>query len=160
MGDDSVESSPNLRVQKMKDYALTIEYKHLMHHAPGGVFVIPSADDIRVWHGVIFVRRGVYRNGIFRFTMRLPREYNDRDTWPVIHFTSSVFNPLVDPASGQLDLRVAYPLWNPKNHYVVTALTFIKKIFYIKSFAEYTDHVPNPNAQVKTYTSPPLSFRP
>lgn len=49
------------------DYRLTIEYKHLKQNAPGGVFVIPSVNHLRIWYGVIFVRRGHYANGVFKF---------------------------------------------------------------------------------------------
>lgn len=50
-----------------EDYRLTIEYKHLRQNAPGGVFVIPSVNHLRIWSGVIFVRRGHYANGVFKF---------------------------------------------------------------------------------------------
>lgn len=55
------------KLQTLKDYRLTIEYKHLKQNAPGGVFVIPSVNHLRIWYGVIFVRRGHYANGIFKF---------------------------------------------------------------------------------------------
>ena len=47
----------------MRDYKLSIEYKHLKQHCPGGVYLVPSFDDIRLFHGVIFVRRGAFTNG-------------------------------------------------------------------------------------------------
>eukprot|EP00640_Fibrocapsa_japonica_P002710 CAMPEP_0113946876 /NCGR_PEP_ID=MMETSP1339-20121228/60793_1 /TAXON_ID=94617 /ORGANISM="Fibrocapsa japonica" /LENGTH=257 /DNA_ID=CAMNT_0000953179 /DNA_START=111 /DNA_END=884 /DNA_ORIENTATION=- /assembly_acc=CAM_ASM_000762 len=122
------------QMQALRDYKLTIEYKHLKQHAPGGVFVIPSFESLRVWWGVIFVRRGHYSKGIFKFRVDLPDEYNGPNTWPKVTFTSRVFNPLVFPQTGELDLKSAYPEWNPERHYMVTVLTFLKKIFYMKSF--------------------------
>lgn len=59
--------SPRFFKLNFKDYRLTIEYKHLKQNAPGGVFVIPSVNHLRIWYGVIFVRRGHYANGIFKF---------------------------------------------------------------------------------------------
>ena len=41
-----------------KDRAIGIEYSHLQKNAPAGVFVMPSLESLRVWHGVIFVRKG------------------------------------------------------------------------------------------------------
>ena len=38
---------------------------------------MPEFNDIRKYHGVIFVKKGLYRDGIFRFTLVLPKEYND-----------------------------------------------------------------------------------
>lgn len=97
---------------------------------------MPEFDDIRRLHGVIFVRRGLYRDGVFRFTMDLPQMYNDEGTHPVITFTPPIFNPLVDPETGILDLTVDESLreWQPDKHFIVTAVTFLKKIFYLKDY--------------------------
>ena len=46
--------------------------------------------------------------------------------------TSRRYSPLVDENTGELDVKGAYPDWDPARHYVVTVLTFLKKIFYVK----------------------------
>lgn len=56
----------------MRNYAIVIEYKHLAQHIPSSVFVLPSASSIRVWDGVIFIKHGIYRGGIFRFVLHIP----------------------------------------------------------------------------------------
>lgn len=89
---DLVDSS-----QHLKDLKLAIEFKYLMKHAPGGVYLLPEFEDIRRLHGVIFVRRGLYRNGIFRFVMTLPKMYNSLNTHPEIIFNPPIFNPLINP---------------------------------------------------------------
>ena len=124
------------REQALRDYKVTIEYKHLKSHAPGGVYLIPSLDDLRHFYGVVFVRRGPFTNGIFKFQLQLPRLYNDVNQHPQIVFTSYVYNPHVDPKTGELDIQSAYPKWDPSRHYLVTVLTFLKKIFYAKSFED------------------------
>jgi ubiquitin-protein ligase len=124
------------REQALRDYKVTIEYKHLKSHAPGGVYIVPSMDSLRKFYGVIFVRRGPFTNGIFKFKLELPSLYNDVNTHPIIQFTSRVYNPYVDPETGILDIKTAYPLWDPARHYLVTVLTFLKKIFYAKAFDE------------------------
>lgn len=131
----------------LKDFRLAIEFKYLMKHSPGGVYLMPQFDDIRKLNGVIFVRRGLYRNGIFRFQMTLSKNYNSINNHPEIKFTPQVFNPLIDE-SGKLDLRLdeACREWQPEKHFIVTALTFLKKIFYMKSFQQFA-HVPNENAR-------------
>jgi ubiquitin-protein ligase len=118
----------------LRDYKVTIEYKHLKSHAPGGVYLIPYLDSLRHFHGVIFVRRGPYTNGIFKFTLTLTPTYNDVNQHPVIRFLSHVYNPYVYETTGELDIKTAYPRWDPSRHYLVTVLTFLKKIFYAKSF--------------------------
>lgn len=67
--------------------------------------------------------------------VELPPDYNDIGTWPVIRFTSSVFNPMVSPKTGELDLKSVFPEWVPGKHYMVTALTYLKKVFYMKDFS-------------------------
>jgi len=124
--------SPAGRTQALKDLKLTIEYKHLKQNSPGGVLVVPSFEDLRVWNGVIFVRKGSYQDGIFKFTINIPSEYNDKNVWPEVRFVSEVFNPYVNPQTGLLDLRSNYPQWDPNSHFMITVLTFVKKIFYLK----------------------------
>lgn len=134
--------------QHIRDFKLAIEFKYLMKHAPAGVYLMPAFDNIRRLHGVIFVRRGLYRDGVFRFTMDLPLMYNDENTHPIITFTPPIFNPLVDPVTGILDLTVDESLkeWQPDKHFIVTALTFLKKIFYMKDYEGFS-HFLNQDAR-------------
>jgi len=90
--------------EHLKDFKLAVEFKYLMKNAPSGVFLMPQFDDIRKLHGVIFVRRGLYRNGVFRFKMDLPKSYNSYNAHPIITFTPPVFNPLIDNTVSYLDL--------------------------------------------------------
>jgi ubiquitin-protein ligase len=107
-GYDAMASTPDEftseeTIQHLKDFKLAIEFKFLMKHAPGGVYLMPELDNIRRLHGVIFLRRGLYRDGVFRFQMNLPQAYNDVGTHPEIKFTPPVYNPLIDPV-------VSYPV--------------------------------------------------
>lgn len=58
---------------------------------------MPEFDNIRILHGVMFVRRGLYRDGVFRFIIQLSKEYNCLNQHPVISFTPPVFHPLIHP---------------------------------------------------------------
>jgi len=128
-------TSESEREQALRDYKLTIEYKHLKQHSPSGVYLLPSPASLRLFHGVIFLRRGMYSNAIFKFTMELPQGYNDINTFPKITFDTKVYNPHVSE-QGILDLTAAYTKWDPHRHYLVTVLTFLKKIFYIKNYGD------------------------
>lgn len=139
------------REQALRDYKVTIEYKHLKSHAPGGVYLIPSMNDLRHFYGIIFVRRGHFTNGIFKFQLRLPPRYNDVNMWPQIIFSSYVFNPYVDAKTGELDIKSTYTSWDPSRHYLVTVLTFLKKIFYAKTIKDATA---NPEAKKMMETDP------
>jgi len=87
--------SNEIVAQHMRDLKLAIEFKYLMKHAPSGVYLMPQMDDIRQLHGVIFVRNGLYRSGVFRFKMDLQKQYNSVNSYPKIYFITPVFNPLV-----------------------------------------------------------------
>ncbi|GAB5036747.1 ubiquitin-conjugating enzyme subfamily protein [Nannochloropsis oceanica] len=138
--------------QAVKDYKIMVEYKWLKRQAPAGVYLLPSSHSssspstttttpsssspspfLRSWHGVAFIRRAVYGRGVFKFVLSLPPAYNDRDTWPRVRFlTLPLFHPMVHPRTGELDIRSFYPAWDPDRHYIVTVLTLLKKIFYMK----------------------------
>lgn len=88
--------------QHLKDLRIAVEFKSLSKQGPGGVYLMPHLDDIRQFYGVIFVRRGLYKNGIFRFKMTLPSNYNSLGSTPQIIFTPPIFNPLVHPKVNNL----------------------------------------------------------
>lgn len=82
-----------------------------------------------VWHGIIFLRGGHYKNGVFRFVMHIPLEYPEIP--PSIFFTTKVYNPCIDIRTGELDLSVQFPEWNASKNFILLIITFIKRIFYI-----------------------------
>ncbi|TYZ62409.1 hypothetical protein PybrP1_010219 [[Pythium] brassicae (nom. inval.)] len=135
-GAEQMSSLQRYRSQTMKDYGLMIEYKHLRQHVPGGIYVLPSFDETRVWFGTIFIHTGLYRNGIFKFTIFLPDNYNGPGTYPRIVFNTSIFHPYVyaELQSRELDLTPKFPEWDPELHYMVAVLTYLKSIFYMKDF--------------------------
>ena len=53
---------------------------------------------------------------------------------PEVFFTTDVFHPLVDEATGKLNLKAQFPVWRNNVDYIVFILVFIKKIFYMKKF--------------------------
>jgi len=128
------ETGKSRYIAKLKDYTLLMEFKKLKHQAPPGVYVLPSAYSLRLWHGVIFLRKGLYKNGIFKFFLKIPESYPDNG--PKVVFLSQVFHPLIDPSTGELDLSIQFPKWTPNKDYIVLLLAYIKKIFYNTSFWE------------------------
>jgi len=122
--------------QSVRDIKLAIEFRNLKQSAPSGVYILPSIHNIRLYFGVIFIRRGAYANAVFKFTIKLPTMYNGINTWPTVIFTapSNIYNSYIDYDTGELNVKEAFPRWDPQKHYLVTLLTYIKKIFYIKNF--------------------------
>ena len=123
--------------QSMKNYHLHVEYRHLHQHAPPGLFVLPSFTDIRTWFGVVFLRSGVYRDAIFKFRVDIPFNYPEDGALPSVTFASDVFHPLIDAATGKLELSGRFPTWTAGKDYIIHVLLFVKKIFYVKDFAQF-----------------------
>ena len=88
-------------IEALRAYKISVEYRMLGEAAPSGVMVLPEIDNIRKFHGVAFIRSGAYRRGIFRFTMELPVDYNSEGSFPIVVFSPSIFNPLVDAFTGK-----------------------------------------------------------
>ena len=82
--------------------------------------------------------------------MHCPPKYNDAMTHPQIKFSSYVYNPHVHQETGLVDITVAYPKWDPSKHFLVTVLTYVKRIFYVKDYKEMTpdeqQRLPNQDA--------------
>ena len=157
---ESTSEKSEYASQHLKDVKLALEFKHLGKHAPGGVYLMPELDNIRKLHGVIFVRRGLYRDGVFRFVMTLPPEYNDINTHPSIFFTPPIYHPLIHPISGELNLRVEDSIkeWVPSKHFCLTALVFLKKIFYLKSYDQFESSLVANESARQQFNNEPSMF--
>ena len=81
--------------EKLRDYQLLVEYTSLKAYSPLGVYILPQIANMRVWHGVIFIRQGEYKGGIFRFKIDLPYDYPM--TSPSVFFHTYVYHPLIHP---------------------------------------------------------------
>ncbi len=85
--------------------------KHLQKFCPSGVYILPQFDDLKgkllnklVWHGAIFVREGPYKDGIYKFEIKIPSTYPKSP--PEVYFTSETNHPLIDKQKGKLDISV------------------------------------------------------
>lgn len=90
-------------IKNLCEYSLLHQYQRLQDNAPSGVYVVPSRDSLYQWHGVIFVARSFYSQGIFRFVIDIPQSYPE--DMPVVRFVSEVYNPMVGD-DGVLDMRL------------------------------------------------------
>ena len=111
-------------------HLLLNEYRHLLLHLPSGMVVVPSFETLLIWHGVLFVKEGWFKGGVFKFHIDIPVDYPA--SAPRVTFDSQVFHPLVDRGSGALDLSPAFPTWTPGRDYLVLVVSYLKKIFFKK----------------------------
>ena len=54
-----------------------------------------------VWHGVVFVRFGIFKDGKFKFRINFD-DFPKKP--PKVHFMSEVWHPMVNHETGLLDL--------------------------------------------------------
>ncbi|KAL7633749.1 UNVERIFIED_CONTAM: hypothetical protein RMT77_015703 [Armadillidium vulgare] len=112
------------------EYTLLAEYNLLQKQRVAGVYVIPSANSPMVWFGVIFIRQGLYQGGIFRFALHIPENYPDGDV-PSVFFETPVFHPLVDPETGELEVKKGFSnKWRRNVHHLWHVLLYLRRIFY------------------------------
>ena len=135
----------------------------MKENAPSGVYIVPALlqppspstskpdkiDIMNIFYGVIFVRRGMYRNAIYKFQIILPANYNSPQSFPKVYFFSEVMHPYVSanpiPPNGdnapkyELNLQMAHLIgraWNPKKHALISVALCIKKLFFLTQFEE------------------------
>ncbi|XP_029576895.1 AKT-interacting protein isoform X3 [Salmo trutta] len=97
------------------EYSLLAEFTLVIKQKLPGIYVQPSYKSALMWFGVIFIRHGLYQDGVFKFTVYIPDNYPDGEC-PRVVFDIPVFHPLVDPVSGELDVRRAFTKWSSVPH--------------------------------------------
>ena len=58
-----------------------------------GIYILPKATNAREWTGCVFVRKGIYQGGIFRFVMAVPPDWPTTTLLPKITFDAPLFQP-------------------------------------------------------------------
>lgn len=111
------------------EYSLMSEYLLLMKQQLSGVYVMPSANSAFMWFGVLFIRQGLYQGGVFRFTVHIPDNYPDGDC-PDLVFEPPIFHPLVDPKTGELDIKRNFQKWRKNVNYLWQVLLCARRAFY------------------------------
>ncbi|XP_029163581.1 protein crossbronx homolog [Nylanderia fulva] len=119
----------------LQEYNIISEYKMLCSQDLKGIYVIPSALDSFLWFGVQFVRQGIYKGGVFRFTISLPPNFPLGDC-PKVVFETQVFHPLINPENRELCTTWGFPEWR-RNNRIWQLIQYITKIF-IKLDAKMT----------------------
>lgn len=123
---------------------LITEYDSLKQYSPSGIYTIPSPSNSYIWHSIIFVRQGYYKNGVFPFDIEIPKDYPS--SRPSIFFKTFVFHPLIDPDTGQLSLDCKFENWMPGKDFIFSILAYIKHIFYFQDLWTITRFLLNPRA--------------
>ena len=93
--------------------------------ASGSVYVMPSKNHSLVWDGIIFVRSGPFKSGIFRFVLQLESNFPSQKFPPVIKLLTPLVHPLVSDDTLIFDSSSAFNTWNDSDH-IYEILKFLK----------------------------------
>ena len=141
-----VFASP-LLAESILNKTLLIELKHLQKFCPPGIYIIPQSDNIKIWHGIIFPREGIYRDGIFKYQIHIPMEYPNAA--PKVIFVSRVFHPLINQNTGELDLSEKFPKWEASKCFLVRVIYYIEEIFKIEEYYKNKNQTITPEIKKK-----------
>lgn len=86
---------------------------------------MPTKNHSLLWDGIIFVRAGPFKNGIFRFTLQLDSSFPTQKAYPCIRLLSPLMHPLVSEDTMVFDASSAFPTWSENDH-VYELLKFLK----------------------------------
>jgi len=111
------------------EYALMAEYNMLQKQKLPGVYVIPAAKSPLLWHGMLFIRQGLYQEGAFRFSLYIQENYPDGDC-PRVVFQPPIFHPVVNPETGELDVKRAFQKWRRNVNHLWQVLLYTRRVFY------------------------------
>ncbi|KDN50378.1 hypothetical protein K437DRAFT_267283 [Tilletiaria anomala UBC 951] len=112
-----------------------------------GVYIIPDEANLLTWHGVIFVRRGPYAGGIFRFDIHFLPSFLSGTAVPDVIFPPTLLHPLVDATTFRLSLLPRFSsasnataeAWNACRNSSVNLLRYIRDAFTVKVLNEVSE---------------------
>lgn len=109
------------------EFSLVKEYIFLQDERITQLYVIQSEQNPFLWFGVLFVDTGIYKGTVIRFNMLIDEKYPNSPC-PKIIFDPVPYHPLIDPETGLLDTKNAFPDWNTKTHKFHQLLYFVKRV--------------------------------
>ena len=128
LGAGSAQAPQSTYIQTLtRQQIISAEFAGLTNegHCPHGVYIVPSPNDPNLWHGVLFIHKGLYTGGIFKFTIMFPPHYPSVP--PKLRFTSEVYHPLISD-HGDFSLRPKGK-WIPAETHITNILHYVKHSF-------------------------------
>ncbi|KAI8887501.1 UBC-like protein [Backusella circina FSU 941] len=126
--EEETRLQPHLTSEYFQKYEIMTEFINLRNpnHCPMGVYVTPSAESTYLWYGVVFIHKGFYRSGAFKFRLNIPENYPNQP--PSVTFLTDMFHPLID-INGNVSMSQQFPIWRPHHDYLLHVLYFLKNMF-------------------------------
>ncbi|KAK0549258.1 hypothetical protein OC846_004154 [Tilletia horrida] len=105
-----------------------------------GVYLEPDTLNHSTWHGVVFVREGIFQGGIFRFDIVFPPSFPKLA--PQVFFPPTLLHPLLDPTTGRLSLALRFSSgWDARTCTVLELLLYLKSIFQPALLDQVTERI-------------------
>uniref|UniRef100_A0A8C9WHY8 Akt interacting protein n=1 Tax=Scleropages formosus TaxID=113540 RepID=A0A8C9WHY8_SCLFO len=114
------------------EYSLLAEFTLVIKQKLPGIYVQPSYRSALMWFGVIFIRHGLYQDGVFKFTVYIPDNYPDGDC-PVSIVVSTCF---VFYSEGSYVCTTVHFImrscfnWRRNHNHIWQVLMYARTIFY------------------------------
>lgn len=143
------QQQPSLRIPEniLVEQALAAEFVEVCRSPIDGIFVSPSARNKFAWFGVIFIRKGIFGGGIFRFKIEIPLDFPTSSNLPKVIFNQNIFHPLICSKTKELCLSRSFPDgWKREKHSLRRVLVVVQRSFY--SYDIETDKCINSEASV------------
>src|SRR5690349_6769091 len=86
---------------------------------------MPTKNQSLLWDGILFVRSGPFKAGIFRFTLQLDPGFPLQNSPPMLKLLDPVLHPLVAEETLIFDSSPAFPIWSENDH-IYELLKFFK----------------------------------
>lgn len=103
--------------------------KLLMTEFPsGGLYLMPEKSNSFKLQGIFFVRTGIFKNGVFRFSLLLEPTFPQQKHPPLITMEHSITHPLVSPDTLIFDSSSAFSSWKTDDH-IYELLKYFKYAF-------------------------------
>ncbi|EPB74738.1 ubiquitin--protein ligase [Ancylostoma ceylanicum] len=128
---DDVNNTYEFAVEARAAEPLRILPSQLARHALSSEFKYY----IIAWFGLLFIRRGIYGGGIFRFNVRIPSDFPATTSLPSVKFDLFIFHPNIDPSSRRPDLTRYFPDgWKKDKHHIQNVLLVVQRLFFSFDF--------------------------
>lgn len=109
-------------------FQILADYEELRPFLSFGLSIIPDSIDLYLWHGVLFVREGRYRGGVFRFIIAAHPLYPSDGARPLVVFLDKPFHPLVDTRSGTLQVESRFTTWRGGIDRLPVVVEFVREV--------------------------------
>lgn len=132
------------------EHSLVYENILLQNERITQLYVIQAEQNPFLWFGVLFIDHGIYSGAVIRFNMYIEDTYPDCPC-PKIVLHPIPSHPLINPITGELDTKHAFPDWNSNSNKLFELLLFVKRV--IRQADDYitltrdlvVDSIPNEN---------------